>query len=405
MADERVVLDACPVCRGRRVAVLEPEHDFHSFTTTGDEFTFRIGSSGCLDCGFIFLNPRAGQDQMRRYYERQSRIPRAIDSLSRPYADLLDMQASFVRRVWPAAGAQRILDVGGAEGFFLERLRREVDGPATLEAVEPSTVYADAARALLPGATIHECMLEDAPLAAASFDLITMRHVLEHLQWPRQALAILRPLLKPGGLLHLEVPNNVDWPASVSSMFHHEHLNYFTADSLRCVLELEGFRPELIEAWNANPVSSGFSYPVLRVLASPGERRSEPCAIAHDVRDLYRRHVESRQAYLADRFDRVRARVAELSAGGRRIALFGAGPHTLDVLSVLKAPAATWSVVFDNNPNKTGRRLRGVEIVAPTRESVGAVDAVLVSSAEYEREMVAQLQSLGLPRLEILTLY
>jgi SAM-dependent methyltransferase len=399
------MLDACPVCGGRRLAVLEPEHDFHSLTTTGDEFTFRIGSCGCLHCGFIFLNPRAGQTLMQRYYERQSRIPRAIDRLARPYADLLDMQVSFVRRLWPAAGAQRILDVGGAEGFFLEWLRREVDGPATLEAVEPSAVYADAARALLPGAKIHQCMLEDAQLPAASFDLITMRHVLEHLQRPRQALATLRRLLKPTGFLHIEVPNIVDWPASVSSMFHHEHLNYFTADSLRCALELEGFRGDLIEEWSGNPVSSGFSYPVLRVIASAGERRTEPCLMAHDVRELYRRHVESRDAYLADRLGRVRARIAELSAAGRRIGLFGAGPHTLDVLSVLKAPPATWSVVFDNNPNKSGRRLRGVDIVLPTQEAVAGVDAVLVSSAEYEREMVAQLQSLARPGLEILTLY
>lgn len=405
MSDERVVLEACPVCGGRQLALLEPEHDFHSFTTSGDEFTFRIGSSGCLDCGFVFLNPRAGQAQMRRYYEKQSRIPRAIDRLGKPYTDLLDMQASFVRRVWSAAAPQRILDVGGAEGFFLERLRREVAGPATLEAVEPSLVYADAARVLLPDAVIHRCMLEEAPLAPASFDLVSMRHVLEHLQSPRDALAILRPLLKPDGLLHVEVPNIVDWPASVSSMFHHEHLNYFTSDSLRCVLELEGFRVELLDQWDENPVSSGFSYPVLRAMASAGERREAPCRTAHDVRELYRRHVRTRSAYVARRIDPVRARVAELAADGRRIGLFGAGPHTLDVLSVLQLPASTWSVVFDNNPNKTGRRLRGVEIVRPTRETVRALDAVLVSSAEFEREMVAQLHGFQVPRLEILTLY
>jgi SAM-dependent methyltransferase len=405
MTEDAIVLDACPVCLSPKLVVLEPEHDFHSFTTTGDEFTFRIGSSGCLDCGFIFLNPRAGQSHMQRYYERQSRIPRALDRLAAPYAELLDMQAAFIRRVWPATGPQRILDVGGAEGHFLRRLRSEVAGPVTLEVVEPSTVYADAARALLPGVTIHQCMLEDAPLASGVFDLITMRHVLEHMQSPRQALAILRPLLAPTGLLHIEVPNIADWPASVSSMFHHEHLSYFMSDSLRCVLELEGFRAELIEPWNGNPASSGFAYPVLRVVASAGEYRSRSCATVCDIRDLYQRHVESRNAYLADRFEPLRARVAALSAAGRRLGLFGAGPHTLDVLSVLKMPAATWSVVFDNNPNKAGLHLRGIEIARPTREGVAAVDAVLISSAEYEREMVAQLESYAVPELEILTLY
>ena len=405
MVEEKVVLDACPVCEGRRLAVLEAEHDFHSFTTTGDEFTFRIGSSGCVDCGFVFLNPRAGQAQMHRYYARQSRIPRAIEKLAKPYADLLDMQASFIRRLWTARPPQRILDVGGAEGFFLARLNREVDGGAALEAVEPSTVYADAARSVLPDAVVHQCMLEDAPLQPASFDLITIRHVLEHLQSPRQALAILRPLLKPAGLLHIEVPNIVDWPASVSSMFHHEHLNYFTQDSLRCVLEREGFKVDLIEEATDNPVSSGFSYPVLRVLASPGDRRTEPCRAAHDPIEIYRRHVQSRTAYLSERFDGVRQHIQRLVAQGRRIALFGAGPHTMDVLTVLALPGDTWTVVFDNNANKTGRRLRGVEIVAPTREAVSAVDAIVVSSSEFQQEMVNQLTDLRIPQLEIVTLY
>ena len=400
-----ITLGACPVCASADVVTLEPAHDFDSFTTMGDEFTFRIGSSGCLACGFIFLNPRASQSAMFEYYRRQSRIPRSLDMLGQAYTELLERQASFIRRQWNPIGAQRILDVGCAEGFFLERLGREVPGEVTLEAVEPSTVYAAAARAVLPHVNIHEGMLEDADLPPAAFDLITIRHVLEHVQSPLEALTLLRRAMRPGGLLHIEVPDVVDVPASVSSLFHHEHLNYFTDDSLRGVLARAGFQVAEIEAANDNPKNSGFAYPVLRVLAVPGDVQANASPPAHDVVDLYVRHTQLRGAYLAARIDPVRALLGALARDGKRIGVFGAGPHTLDVFSALDLPAATWSAIFDNNPNKAGRTLRGVEIARPTPQTLAAVDVVLVSSAEFEREIVAQLESFDLPDLQVVTLY
>jgi 2-polyprenyl-3-methyl-5-hydroxy-6-metoxy-1,4-benzoquinol methylase len=395
----------CPLCTHQTLEVLEPAHDFDSFTTKGDEFTFRIGATSCAACGFIFLNPRASQAQMYAYYERQSRIPRSLASLGIPFSTLLDLQASFIRAHWqPPAGA-RLLDVGGAEGFFLERLAREVPWGAVCEAVEPSTKYAEAARAVLPGAVIHECMLEDAPLEQDAFDLVTLRHVMEHVQSPRAALRIIRRVLKPTGVLHLELPNVANWPPSVSSMFHHEHLNYFTRETMAYALALEGFRPVALEAWDDNPELSGFAYPVLRVLAVPVDNATVVTPDASEVVATYRRQTEARRHFIERVVGDVAHRIRALASLGKRLTLFGAGPHTLDLLHALKLPSSIWSRILDNNPNKTGKSMKGIPVVLPSRDVLDGVAAVVISSEEFESEMAAQVRGFDVPGLEIITLY
>ena len=399
------VISACPLCERSALEVLEPAHDFDSFTTKGDEFTFHIGATSWAVCGFIFLNPRASQARMYAYYERQSRIPRSLASLGTPFSTLLNLQASFIRTHWqPPAGA-RLLDVGGAEGFFLERLAREVPGGAMCELVEPSTKYAEATRAVLPGAGIPECMLEEAPLDRGAFDLVTLRHVMEHVQSPREALRIIRRVLKPTGVLHLELPNVANWTPSVSPMLHHEHLNYFTRDTMAYALALEGFRPLSLEAWDDNPELSGFAYPVLRVLAVPADNATAVIPDASDFVATYRHQADVRRHFVDNVVGAASRRIQVLASRGETLALFGAGPHTLDILHALKLSPSIWTRILDNNPNKTGKSMKGIPIVMPSRDVLAGVAAVLISSEQFEGEMAAQVRGFDVPGLEVITLY
>lgn len=405
VATSKTIFSACPLCNHSHLAVLEEKHNFESFTTMGDIFSFEIGATACRQCGFMFLNPRAGQAQMHKYYSRQSRIPRSLKSMSKPFSRLLDMQVSFIRQHWEPPIGARLLDIGGAEGFFLERLSHDVPGDAICEIIEPSTKYAETAQLVLPTAVIHRCMLEDAHLNEKAFDLVSLRHVLEHLQSPREALQIIRKLLKPTGVLHLELPNVAHWPPSVSSMVHHEHLNYFTSDTMNYALALEGFQLIALEEWNDNPESSGFAYPVLRVIAAPSNNPAVIVPSGSKVPENYKRQQRTRSMYVEKHIGPVRRRIEELNAAGCSIALFGAGPHTLDFLRALKMPLSVWSILIDNNPNKIGKNFKGIIIQAPSREVLATVAAVVISSEEFEAEIAEQIRELDQSNIEIITLY
>lgn len=93
----------------------------------------------------------------------------------------------------------KILDVGAGTGEFLNYCKKKgwkIDG------VEPNA----SARKLASkkGVEIHK---ELAELPAASFDVITMWHVLEHLPDLETEIRNLNLLLKPDGILIIAVPN------------------------------------------------------------------------------------------------------------------------------------------------------------------------------------------------------
>jgi hypothetical protein len=74
-------------------------------------------------------------------------------------------------------------------------------------------------------------------------------HVLEHLENPQQTLALISRLLKPGGLLYLEVPNldSLQARSAGKNWFHldlEHHLYHFSKNGLHRLLLSTGFRIE-----------------------------------------------------------------------------------------------------------------------------------------------------------------
>jgi 2-polyprenyl-3-methyl-5-hydroxy-6-metoxy-1,4-benzoquinol methylase len=88
-----------------------------------------------------------------------------------------------------------------------------------------------------------------AQLPRAGFDAVTFKQVLEHLVDPVAALRNAAQLLKPGGVMFLEVPNNdsVICKQSGLSWEHMDvprHINFFTLDTLRATATAAGLAVE-----------------------------------------------------------------------------------------------------------------------------------------------------------------
>jgi SAM-dependent methyltransferase len=104
------------------------------------------------------------------------------------------------------------------------------------------------------GTTLEEKNLKlvRAPLASVkdtlgTFDVITMWHVLEHLEQPVPLLETLRSMLAPDGALVVSVPNFSSWQSAVfkGGWFHLDpprHLLQFEPDTLESCMARAGFR-------------------------------------------------------------------------------------------------------------------------------------------------------------------
>jgi ubiquinone/menaquinone biosynthesis C-methylase UbiE len=133
--------------------------------------------------------------------------------------------------------------------------------------------------------------LKDVGLPAKQFDIAIMCHSLEHVPQPRAELAELARLVKPGGRLHIAVPNGhavrldqdgLEW----AHLSHPLHLWYFDSDNLARLLREYGFEPVIgpttttrhhaLNAWRDQLRRRGFGAATRTLLAFLGESRRRP---------------------------------------------------------------------------------------------------------------------------------
>lgn len=170
-------------------------------------------------------------------YMKDERPPLAV--LDRALSVLADMRLREIER-WKRPG--RLLDVGSGKGRFVWRAKARGWSARGVEPV-PGTVKLARTRY---GVDVVEGTLIDAHFPAGSFDVVTMWHVLEHVEDPRTELREVSRTLADDGLLALEVPNIASLQARIGGdrWFHlmlPHHLVHYTPRALRSVLASAGF--------------------------------------------------------------------------------------------------------------------------------------------------------------------
>jgi SAM-dependent methyltransferase len=141
----------------------------------------------------------------------------------------------------------RIADAGAGRGRFVVAA---IEAGYDAFGLEPSERGVAAAATI--GAPVLGATIDAAPVAAGSLDAVTLWHVLEHLEEPREALARIRSWLAPGGALLIGVPNLASLQARIGGerWFHLDvprHRIHFTPHGLRALLESGGFEVARIE--------------------------------------------------------------------------------------------------------------------------------------------------------------
>lgn len=137
---------------------------------------------------------------------------------------------------------RRVLDVGCGEGTFLLHARRR-----GWQTVGVETSRADLKNSDLE---IHETLARvENSHGANSFAAITLWHVLEHLENPRESLKEIYKLLAPDGKLLIAVPDANGFQAKIfgADWLHLDaprHLYHFNSKSLAMLLRQCGFQIE-----------------------------------------------------------------------------------------------------------------------------------------------------------------
>ncbi len=201
----------------------------------------------CATCGMICTWPQPGAEFLKKLYAAGSYEDNTISGR-------YTLDTSFSRNNHPRVleaieGLTRgrtLLDVGCGAGQFLAAARsRGWD----IFGLEPSGGGGAIAQEKF-GDRVKTVFLQDAGYADASFDVVSLWGVLEHVPQPSAIFREVWRVLRPGGVFFAHTPN-YNWlslkrtlqklAGKPGSLEAHEHLYQFTAPILKAYFAKQGF--------------------------------------------------------------------------------------------------------------------------------------------------------------------
>ncbi len=240
-SEGKLVSISCPVCSTEEWIIL------FKFGTA----LFPINISQCSYCGFIFQNPRVSEQGWNDYYETG-----IYDKFHRPRSvkgekPVNDMGMITYNRVWgfisDSSDAQhsssnyfnkidsniKICEVGAGHGDIITSFQG-----GQLFAIEPSENCLEILKQ--KGVTVLGKSINSInDNMNINFDIILMRHVLEHIYYPKKLLDDIIPLMSDNNILYAAVPNILT-PNYLNS-FTYPHISYFSTYSLAILCQSAGF--------------------------------------------------------------------------------------------------------------------------------------------------------------------
>lgn len=236
----KLTINACPLCGGTHLKRAMTCTDFYA---SGEQFDVL----SCEDCGFTFTQGVPVEAEIGRYYETPDYISHsdtkkgAMNTLYhqvRKY--MLGKKARLIAKESHRKSG-RLLDIGTGTGYFAATMVQRGWKVEAIEKNEQARLFAEEHFGLevKSEAALHE-------FQAGSFDVITLWHVMEHLEHLDSTWERLYELLSDRGILIVAVPNCSSYDAEKYGEYWAaydvpRHLWHFTPVTIQQLASKHGF--------------------------------------------------------------------------------------------------------------------------------------------------------------------
>jgi SAM-dependent methyltransferase len=310
----------------------------------------------CAACGFVQIRPGFGESFYQDYLMTTTHSPQMQE-----YQE--EQAAHFVKRF--GLQGRRVVEVGCGDGNYLQHLKNAGAEPY---GIEPSERFRKVA--IPRGFVVHGGYVgRGQVIPGARYDAFATRQVLEHVPDVNDFLLGIRQSLRPGAVGLIEVPSLEQTMEGIRFYdFFADHVNYFSARTLRFAAERNGF--DVLE------VTRGMNgeYNVALVRMDPQyDYRAFHVSVDLVLQDLRQFMAACRQA-------------------GQRVAIWGAGGK--GVASAAVAQIKDVAYVIDSDPYKHGLHtpVCHIPIVPPSHLRTCPVDAIILTALAYKAEILRELR-------------
>lgn len=236
----KTAYNSCPLCNSKEITFHLKTQDF---MLSHEEYELWK----CRECGFIFTQDIPSQEEIGRYYQSQEYISHSDikkGMMNRLYhtgrSIMLGIKYRMVRKV---SRGMNLLDIGTGTGYFPGYMKKKGFSTTGVEIDPKAREFASGEfgiRVFSP-----EDFLEKK--IPGTFDVITLWHVLEHLDNFDQYLEQMKAQLAPDGVLAIALPNC----SALDARFYKQywagydvprHLWHFTPSTLNRLAEKHGLK-------------------------------------------------------------------------------------------------------------------------------------------------------------------
>lgn len=196
----------------------------------------------CLKCGLVYLNPRLQSSLIVDSYAEGEDLAFVEQDAMRIRTFSTALRRLSRKFCFSLSEQTKVLDIGCAGGAFLRAARNL---GLSVTGIEPSKWLSNYARTE-HGLDVRTGTLLKNSFPEASFDVVTLWDVIEHVPDPNMELREIRRILKPQGILVVNYPDfesfaarmlGKKWPFLLSV-----HLVYYTRQTIRKQLHKAGFQ-------------------------------------------------------------------------------------------------------------------------------------------------------------------
>lgn len=195
----------------------------------------------CCECGFCYADNIPSQKEFDSYYAKMSKyeFTHTKGEVAASYREHFKKIFDFISHGIKNKDS-KILDVGCSTGDLL-RVFKE-NGYTNLHGMDPSRECIKKLREEEDIIGIVSALNDFETYVSVKFDVIILSAVLEHIVDLKSTMNIIKSLLKPRGILFIEVPNagrfNRDnFIFTPCQQFSIEHINYFSHWSISNLLK------------------------------------------------------------------------------------------------------------------------------------------------------------------------
>lgn len=344
----------------------------------------------CDKCGFAYADVNVSQDAYNSYY-KTSNIYSQTDTLR---AKIIKNREEMRCRVLSeyADYNARILDVGCGAGRLLRCLHEK--GFYNICGIDPSANSINALKENeINGYVLN--VFDDIPKELrGSFDVVRFTAVLEHIYDLDLCIKQLEGYLNDNGILYIVVPaveSFKDVYRKIPNYFNHEHINYFSVNSLDNLLGKHGFTRE-----NSDSECMEFLKSEEAAIVAIYKKTCKGIKMVKDEvsKESIQKYFE--QALIKEQND-YNGVLNFLGESPSRIVVWGAGAYAMQLIKNIPELEKRIEYFVDGNKMKAGTPLCGKMVYEPEKlNEPGQCYPVLICAMRNQKEIAEQIEKMGI---------